>query len=232
MPYKKSKKHIKKSFGKKDKADKQFGAVDSYKIKPEPFPRVMYTRARFSQNDKFTTGGVADISVGNTFRINSIFDTDFSGVGKTIVGHSVLAQIYGRYIVTNAKVRVSFSDPLSDGLRVGCRIRLQQAGTAISKTVQNLTEQPLTYINALNDSGSQKRNYTFNLKPWSLIGISKLEYYANTSKYSNPISSDTSDPAYFDIFAVHPLLTGQTVNWIVEVVFDVKFYERKVLSSS
>jgi hypothetical protein len=49
-------------------------------------------------------GGVA----ANVFRLNSVFDPDFTGVGSSVVAYTQLSALYGRYRVMAAKVFVEY----------------------------------------------------------------------------------------------------------------------------
>ncbi len=44
----------------------------------------------------------------NTFRMNSVYDPDFTGVGTTVTGYPQLAALYGRYRVTSSKISVDY----------------------------------------------------------------------------------------------------------------------------
>lgn len=215
------------------KSRKNFRQVASYRIKPEPFPRVLLSRAKFAARFQLSQT-TADLSVGTQFRLNSIWDPDKTGTGNTVVGHSALTAIYGRYWVMGARVRISFNDPSVDGCRVGYRLLIDGNTTASSSTVQGLAEQPLTYMNGLNDTGSQKKVFNCYVKPWTLMGISKLEYLANSSTYSSGMTANPSaaDNCLMEVFLVNAKTASSNVQCVVQITYDVKFYNRKTLTSS
>ena len=244
MPYKSRKNWKKKApVGKKPDRDTRFKQINPYKVKPEPFPRVLYTRCKFSDSRRLN-GISSTLSVAHSYALNSIWDPDFSGTGRTVVGHSQLAAIYSRYLVTGAKIYVSFLNPGSPGQRVGCRLRVNTGLPAGNRTTQQLAEQPMTYMNGISESGSNKKNYSFFVRPWTLMGLSKLEYMANTTQYSSvmlgsPLGNPgtaTAPGAFMDIFTVNPdtLVPGSnnTVDCVVRIVYYVQCYERKGLSST
>lgn len=202
------------------------------RVKPEPFPRVLQTRTKFGENAELTTS-TQDVSAGFTYRIASIWDPNFSGTGKTVCGHAQLAAIYGRYLVTGTKVRVDFNNPVLDGMRVGVRLRINTGQTAIVRNMTQLVEQPMTYMSGLNDSGSQKKHFEFFIRPWTLMGLSKLEYMANTSKYSSLISANPAeDNAFIDVFMIDPTNVANTVRYVIKMIHYVQLYDRKYLASS
>lgn len=233
MPYKAKKT---KKVGKLTKVRKPknsiFGGMHSYRVKPEPFPRVMYTRTKFAQQFSMTTNGLGS-AVARTFRVNSIWDPDLTGIGNTVAGHAALASIYGRYIVTNCKMTIRFFDPGADQIKVGCRLRIGTASATAGRTVNQLMEQPLTYLKGLANSGSQTSVYNFNIKPWTLIGLSKLEYFAGMTIYSSIMAGSPAVlGGYVDIFIVDTTGAAIPVTVLVKMEYECQFYERKHLPSS
>lgn len=211
----------------KDNKDFRFKAVDNYNVKPEPFPRVLLTRIKYATSGALNAT-LLDTAVSNAFRANSIYDPDFTGTGQSVVGLTVLSGIYGRYMVMGAKVTLTFNDPEVDGSRVGYRLRTAQNGATSLSTLTQLMQQPMTYISGINNSGSQKKSFQFYITPWSLEGISKLEYLVNSIKYSSATNNNPTSPVYFDIFHINS--NGAcTINYAIKIVYYVKFYDRLYL---
>lgn len=247
MPYEKGKKWnrrrpmrkagavvLPKTNPQKTNRDLRFKQMSPYTIKPEPFPRVLYTRCKYADNGQFT-GSLQNYSYGKTYRLNSIWDPDFTGSGKTVTGHSQLSAIYNKYLVTGAKIYVSFNNPTQDGVRCGVRLRQVNSNSAISNATVDVINQPLTYIGGINNTGSQKKDFQFFVRPWSLLGLSKLEYFANTSIYAPTINADPAGAhtAYMDIFFLNQSNGDvQQLDYIVKIVYYVQFFDRKALSAS
>jgi len=212
---------------------KNFRGVANYKVKPEPFPRVLLTRMKFAWADTITTAA-ADVSVVNAFRMNSIYSPDLTSGNRTTVGHATMLTIYERYWVMGARVRISFNNAEHDGMRVGYRILLDNNTGAFGQSVRQLSEQPLTYMDGINDSGSQKKTFQAYIKPWSLMGVSKLEYLANSSTYSSSLGANPAavNDCQIQVFMVHPTQAASSVRCNVQIVYDVKLYNRKSLVSS
>ena len=243
MPYKpkhsnKMRKHTKYHSNKVAGVDNQsalsrrFKQGPSYNVKPEPFPRVLKTRMKYARNGSLSQS-IQNTSIRDTYRVNSLYDPFQSGVGATVVGHSNMAAIYSRYLITGCKIMIRFNNPSGDGMRVGVRLRVKAQSDTTSSTLQTLAEQPLTYISGLNNTGSQVKNMSFFVRPWTLMGLSKLEYMANTSSYSSAISSTpTKDEAWFDVFGVDPQNSSTNVSYTIRIIYYVSLYERKPLTSS
>lgn len=205
-----------------------------YGVKPEPFPRVLYTRAKFSDNITMTTSalGVCD---SRPYRMGSIYDPRYSLGGNTVVGWSQLNAIYYRYWVMGIKVNVSFNNPTADGMRVGVLIRDGENGVGASgATLQRLSEMPRCYISGINNTGEQSKTFKFWLRPWQLVGVSKLEYLANSSKYASLMNNNPSTHCYIDIFAVNDdaSLPSANVSMVCKFTYYVKCYDRNQLIST
>lgn len=54
-----------------------------------------------------------------TYRLNSLFDPDFTGTGVQPMGFDQFSALYGRYAVTRAKFDVTFANTTSLPIRVG-----------------------------------------------------------------------------------------------------------------
>lgn len=225
-----------KSFNSKSKSSvpnkMRFKPGPSYGIIPEPFPRTLKTQMKYAKIAAFTTNAL-QTAVSHTFRLNSIWDPDQSGIGTTVVGHSNMASIYDRYLVTGAKVDIRYYDPSSDAIRVGCRLRINGTNPTAGQTMTQLIEQPLTYQSGLAASGSQLKTFSLYVPIYTLLGISKLEYMANTTNYSSDINSNPLvDRAWLDLFVVEGTSTVRTVAYAIKIKYYVTLYDRKPLSST
>lgn len=215
----------------KTSRDYRFKQINQHKIKPEPFPRVMYTRMKYGYetNLNLAADSLAD---GIAYSVNSIWKPMATFPSRSTVGLSTMSGIYNKYLVTGCKVYLSFNNPQKDGLRVGYRIRMNTQNAANGNTMQDIAEKPMTYVSGLNDTGSQKKAFSFFIRPWSLIGVSKLEYMANTTKYSSDIFNVPNEQGFFDVFAIDPVAQTNTVDFMLRIVYYVQLYDRVGLQSS
>jgi len=70
------------------------------------FPDKFVTRLKYCESINLTA---AASMTNTTFRLNSIFDPNLSGVGHLPVYYDQLASLYGRYRVLGSKITVTFS---------------------------------------------------------------------------------------------------------------------------
>lgn len=228
------KKTVKKMRITKKNKKSPFGQLNPYRVKPEPFPRVLYTRCKYTDDKILTSVAGVPTAVTNTYRINSIYDPDFTGTGRTVASWANLDAIYRKYIVTNAKVIVRYFDPSADNIRCGIRLRIgeQSASGTVGQTTQQLSEQPMTYMRGLANSGSQKSNFVFNIKPWTLIGLSKLEYFCNLTRYQALMAGSPADAALIDVFAVSSTGAQVGVSYIIKIEYEIQLSNRKYQAST
>lgn len=239
MPYRKMRmtkyKYTKRKNDRKPKNEapkRKFKAIKNYGITAEPFPRVLKTTMKYALVNSLSTNAFST-AVSQTFRLNSIWDPDFTLGGNTVVGHNVMSSIYGRYLVTGAKVNIRFYDPSSDAVRVGCRLRINGTNPTSGQTMTALVEQPLTYQSGLANSGRQVKVFNLWVPAWRLLGVSKLEYMANTTKYSSPMNGDPAeDKCLLDIFAVEGTNVSRSVAYAIKIVYYVQLYDRLPLTST
>jgi len=71
------------------------------------FPDNFKTRLRYCETGSFAAASGANNS--NTFRFNSIYDPNLSGIGHQPMYHDTLALVYGKYRVTKAVFTVKFA---------------------------------------------------------------------------------------------------------------------------
>lgn len=71
------------------------------------FPETLTTTLRYNDLFYFSTSSVAP--VGNIFRMNSVFDPDYTGTGHQPLYFDQLAAVYGRYAVLGTKITATFT---------------------------------------------------------------------------------------------------------------------------
>lgn len=226
-----------RKFKGKPKIEKNFRALNGYGVKPEPFPKRLFTRVKAGINVALTTAAITANSAEHVFRLTSPWDPDYTtGAGSyTAQGWPELQGLYNRYIVLGAKYIVSFSNPTSDGLRVF--ISLNQTGTTGGHTFDNLLNNPLTYFYALNNTGSQRKTFKGYVKPWSLTAdcMSKSAYKIDSNQlYSSTTGSNPASTTVLRVGVVGDSSTAasQSVHVGVKIIYYVQLYDRKATTRS
>lgn len=219
---------------KAQKLDRRFEARKSYKVKPEPFPRSLYLPVKYFATGSIATT-VADTANSYTFRLNNCYDPHVGVNGTTCVGWSQLTALYDRYQVLGAKLVVNFTSATQNGTRCGVRLRVGAMNSTSGQNLKQLGEQPMTYISELATQGKNKKYFSFFIRPWTLMGVSKLEYMANSSKYCQTMSSlppTDGDECWVDIFSVNKYVASTSVAFDVKIKYYIRLYDRIPLVSS
>lgn len=208
-----------------------FRSGHSYGVNPDPFPARLVCRLKFADDGLLTSNGSLPNTCGNeiVYRLNSIYDPYYAVGGTTVVGYSTMATLYQRYIVTGALVEVDFYDPTNDaGV---CAISINQTTPIQNLDVKALGEHSLTWTDIINNTGSQKKTFRLYVKPWTLAGVSKLEWLANKSGYSATMATNPVDEQYLRI-AYANYLTGNSIKYAIRIIYYTELFDRKQLTST
>lgn len=237
MPYKRKQRKVKRKRKTKSvyKAS-NFLPVANYGVKLDPFPMRLRTRSKYIFNYRLQTHSVLPITGQEySFRMNSIYDPDFTdstGPNNTsVVGHGIFRQLYDRYIVNGIRIEIEWSNPSKDGL-AGI-VSINQKDVLQYNSYRYNMEQPLTYSTILNNTGSQTKKMVLNVKPWNVLGLSKLEWQANTTRYSAQIDDNPTDICYLRLGICNSSESDGTVDNTMQVavrmIYDVTLYDRYTL---
>ena len=162
--------------------------------------------------------------------MSSIYDCNFTSAGvQSTVGHANFAALYKGYIVNGAKIEVNFSNPQEDGMVAFCS--LNQTDALTGQADKTNYEHSLVYSSDVNNTGSQVRKFNFYVKPWSLLGLSKLEWQANKSTHSSALSGSPTQDILFRLGA-SSATTSKTMHASVRIIYYVTFFERAQLAST
>lgn len=213
--------------------DDRFKMKDAYRVHPEPFPTRMVTRAKYA-NDFTLLLPTPDTGNAVTFRANSPVQCRFAAGAASVVGLQQLQSIYESYLVTGCKVICTFYDVANDGITCGIKLRIRGQTPTLGLGVINFLEQPLTYSSRLSDTGNQKKCFSLFIRPWSLFGLSKLEYMANSTKYAGELTNPApdNDNCFFDVWACDPVNAGSFIRVSIRIIYYMTLYNRKKLRSS
>lgn len=201
----------------------------NFTIMRSPAPKMFKTSMRYADTISLNPGVGGAVNV-HTFRANSLYDPDVTGIGHQPRGFDQLIALYDHYVVTNAKITVQFGAPNNETINYIVGISLQDDGTT-STDIRDYLE----------------RGYTVNTMLGSGAGASpkKLVMYSDTAKFlgrsgvlqdSQLKGSDSGNPAetlVFHVFATSADLTDTGAIYIyVTIDFNAWFIEPKDVALS
>lgn len=161
---------------------------------------------------------VAATMAYNSYRANSVFDPDLSGVGTTVAGYTQAATIYGKYRVLAVKATVNFINRGADGAHVFVVATPQNTiGTnfALAMAQRNVWQQPLA---AVGGSGVIKHEVSFPIH--KIYGVPERQV-RDEDDFASVTSAHPNNPVYLHIGAFNPGSSTGAVNFAVRIEFDV-----------
>ncbi len=161
---------------------------------------------------------VAATMAYNTYRANSVFDPDLSGVGTTVAGYTQAAAVYGRYRVLAVRAIISFINRGTDGAHVFVVATPQNTiGTnfALAMAQRNVWQQPLA---AVGGAGVVKHEVSFPIH--EIYGVPQQQVRSEDD-FAGLISSHPNNIVYLHIGAFNPGATTGAVNFAVRIEYDV-----------
>lgn len=187
---------------------------------PNPFGNTMLVKMHYGHMTGLTANGLTTAS-RVTYRLNSLFDPDQTGVGHQPYQYDQLNLIYQRSLVYAAAVKLEWNNPSADGLYCGYNIRGPDTKGVNGDTMDTLLERPNAKAIAINNSGKQVVTQNIYVPLHKLNGKSKVSFMADTDNYSEP----TGGPAITKQNQVEVWVldsTGGTAN--VNVRISITYY--------
>lgn len=197
------------------------------------FPNTLETTLRYSEIVYLTStsGSVAQYA----FRLNSLFDPNFTGTGHQPYYFDQLAAVYKRYTIRNAKMQAKFSHI------VNATTTLQPSGPTIvgisgdddgtvSTTLTTAMEDNNTKSDFLNNAlgGNNVKTLSIDYSPQRDLGVE----HTNDSLVAL-VSANPTRPWFGTVFMAETgLATPTTVAVRVEITFRVIFSEGDSIAGS
>lgn len=214
-PYRRYKKNM--------KIDKFVGVMPKLERNVFGFPNEIITKVRYA--DVYTLISTAGSKASNVFRMNSINDPDFSGVGHQAMWNDQLAGIYNRYVVLGSKITATFSlipdtttttqpaGPMAVGV-------LCESDNTSSTTLSTLLESSNCTSGFLNSAlgGTNTKTLTGTYSPLKNLGFSPLD-----DTVSAPFNANPSSQFYATVWAIETgLATPSACNVMVKLEYTIK----------
>lgn len=232
---KKLKKKVKGPF-KYPKSKSHKGENDLLKLRKKlPFPVVKNFKLDYACTKNLTTGSGV-FGTEKIFRLNSLYDVDYSDLGHQPYGYDQVAAIYNKYRVNAVKIEANFTNPSADGITCGLLITPPNDGTTIQGlSISTVSEKMFGVTKDVNNTGSQKVTIVGYMPMHKLLGITKQQHAGDTSQYLAAVSANpTLSP--FARFAIsnsdESSITSNTCTVHIKFRFYCTLYEPVVLAAS
>lgn len=187
-------------------------------------PNEYYAKLKFVESFPISADGASGVaSILYSYRTNGAFDPRLELGGGQPLFYDTFAPYYKRVCVYGAYLKITFSNPLYDGMYVGVRIR-NDNDTYITSgtTLNNMQTLPNTRIKPLNNTGSQVVVFKGWIDNPKLFGITKSNYMSEL-QFQHGISSNPADEGIIEPFAIHSVGEVSTVRCNVEIIYHCRF---------
>ncbi len=172
------------------------------------------------------TGVLTEAAAGagafNTFRLNSIYDPDYTGVGTSAVGYSARALFFGRYKVLRARFSVRFMGSTGGNAIVGVMFG---GNTTLAANPLLWAVEPNSHSKLLQGSTGTThaiRQFDTTVDMHKVLGITKKQFELDLD-YQSAFGSNPQLQAYATIWIYGQSAAAQSVVYDVRVSFDTQF---------
>jgi hypothetical protein len=179
------------------------------------WPEVMAVKLKY--NDMRATAASGS-QVTQQFRLNSVFDPDYTNTGHQPVGFDQLAALYVRYRVVAVEAKVRVQDQTSGG---SCLVAMAPVeNNALSTTAEGVAELR-NAVSTTTQFGGPPANLRARWHIGELLGYSDASVLSMTTMDA-PV---TSNPTYMQYLLIMCETTGatDTVEIECELVYYVRF---------
>lgn len=201
----------------------------SKKVKaPKPLP-LYTTTGRFALREVLAyhqTGTLTEAAAGagafNTFRINSIYDPDYTGVGSSAVGYSARALFFGRYKVLRVRFSVRFWGSTGGNSLVGVMFG---GNTTFAANPLLWAVEPNSHSKMLQgNTGTTHSVVCFDMTVpiHKVVGITKKQFDTDLD-WQSSFGSNPQLQAYANVWVYGQSAAAQTVVYDVRISFDTEF---------
>lgn len=186
------------------------------------------TLVRLTYADQITLSTTSLGYASHFFRLNSVYDPDFTATGHQPTGFDEWAAFYNYYRVMKVKGEVEIGDGSSAaGSSCVFSIKPTQSTTG-STTVSEILEDQRASGTLYNPTGPP-RKLSFEWDIRTLFGVSKGFY--DQSTYAALTSANPFDQVFLEMQA-RSAGTGTTYYCLVRFDYFVEFYERNEVAPS
>jgi hypothetical protein len=207
-----------------------WGAV----AKRDPFPPRFSANLTYMGKHTLTAGSSGLFGVEQVYRLNSLFDPDFTGTGHQPYGFDQIAALYDQYKVNAVSLKLTFTEPAADGIGIITMVQPSAATYSLASSAFVVSaEKQGTAVSYLNNTGIQHVTQQARLEIPTLEGVTKSQFANDIGSFN---SLCTTNPALTPWLRMAICMidgsAASTCTVAVEITFECDFWSRAVLSQS
>jgi hypothetical protein len=183
---------------------------------PSIFPPMFRGKMFYNTIIGLTPG--AGAAVANVFRLNSVYDPDFTGVGTSAVGYTQLAALYGRYRVLSAKISVEFINTTA-AVPLTCFLVVNPV-TTVGVGIAQILAQRFVWTRGVSAiTGSATVFHTAAADVHTIYGVPRTQV-RNEDDFAAVAGANPNNGVYAHV-GVYANGAASTANAHVRIEFDV-----------
>lgn len=203
----------------------------------DPFPTTYNTKFVYVGDLTMTTSTTQRVTGAiQEYRLNSPYDPNYTSAAvdptnTACYGYYQLLGAsgpYTRYKVNGVKVEILWYDPSDDGIAMVSHIRGDTDNFPIGTVdVQNLERAPMTVVNRINDSGSQKKRIVQYIPLNQALGWTKEQFRVEMGNSTGPYNGNPGlTPRLQLCVANNTSAVAKTINARVKITYYTVLYGR------
>jgi len=194
-----------------------------YALTSNPHPLSRVVKLRYAQQITITHGALGIPGV-YTFRANSLFDPDYTGVGHQPLFRDQFSALYNHYVVLGAKITARFA-PNTDTNAVGAIVGIK---------LDDNHDIPITIFNIIENGSSTTRYKMLSMSNQVGKGFATVTKFFSAKKFFGVkdvkdnkqdlgayVGNNPTDDAYFNLF--FGSLDGETVLEDLPVAVTIEY---------
>lgn len=199
-----------KNGSRKARRSPRSSAIKGFTAAPSVFPDKMTGKMIFSSS--YSSSVPAGLITANVYRLNSIYDPDYTGTGTTVASYVQAAALYGKYRVTHARVIITATPTNSSGSYwFGNLVVVPSTALTLGTDPLAFRRQRYVDVRSLGSTGVTRRydipiSRIYGVKP----SVVKME-----DDFAAVMGSSPSNQALLHVAVENP--TGTSLNFYVDV---------------
>jgi predicted porin len=190
---------------------------------------------KYSDLVAFSTAGSVPTANVYAFRINSLYDPDFTSTGHQPYQFDQLSAVYNNFLVSKVDVAVRFRNPdlnthLWAGVQFVTDTDVGAAGSAAGKTVPNIREIGNSYMRPLgiNDNRTSMFSYEATVDIAKQFGLNYTEYHGDLTSFSGIATSNPARQCFMQLIVADPSSgASKGIEVDVDIVYHALLYGYK-----
>ncbi len=201
-----------------------------------PFASEFICSFRYFERISLQNSNSVNTASTYSFRLNSLFDPNYTGTGHQPYQYDQLTGIYNNYIVERTHFKITFrnSDAAGsyNGIFVGASVFADTnvADSASGKTLSEIKEKAVTQIRPVTTQLNRENFITMQSKidmP-RMLGMSRVSYYGDLADHGAVYNANPVRTVWLELCIVDPdANSGSDMNADVELTFFAKLWGYK-----